>query len=852
MLEQGGPMNNNVRKGDFSEQDHMLFDRKGPNHGVVNGRLGSGASTEDDTRSNKAVEIHQSFQISQQPPKGRVIGWERFLPVRSIKVLLVEDDDSTRHIVCALLRNCSYEVTAVSNGLQAWTALGDPGNHIDLVLTEVAMPILSGIGLLLKIMNHRTLKNIPVIMMSSHDAMGIVFKCLSKGAADFLVKPIRRNELKNLWQHVWRRCHSSSGSVSGSESGTYARKSSKSRSNDAPQNSSDSCDENDLGNRSVQDGSDNGSGTQSSWTKCVAQVGSPHPASPDKQFVEATDSTCAQVIHTKPEKLSSRWAHATEKECHELIDDHLDNAAMGKDLAIGISLNLQMEHPLELSSKPIDIFKMSDVDGKQLDKGHSNLYKKGQPEYDIEKTRTQEDQAMNAVDVADSSSRQAGSRDLNSSYGFFGFSQTKASCNFKQYPSLELTLKSLEDVRDAKNDTGDACNVLRHSDLSAFSRYNTASSANQSWHNDKTAYLDLEVMGSNLGNSFFACEGKTAFVYPPQIPLTNAATSDQRRVFSTKPQTLAKPYVICSSYQTQTGNLGRCSPLDNSSMALNTDTAYDFPSHSNGTPPNQQSNGSNNMNDIASTNTYLSTKPETFDQDPEPVRGVGFFNSSALQTLQNSSISPSQKKIYVQEESAETIKGQVRCSEQVLQVKHNYFKIHHYNRIAHKATPDQRSDPNDPLLKSLTTAAKQCVSSNALGGPSESNSADFGMNGNAVETDHDGNRQDGSTNTLAIRAINVKNGNVTAGIGVGGINGRNIGNGVDEGRIALREAALTKFRQKRKERCFDKKVRYHNRKKLAEQRPRIRGQFVRHILPGEEKDKQVNVVSVDNSSNVPQ
>ncbi|KAE9620528.1 putative response regulator and transcription factor RR-A-type family [Lupinus albus] len=759
-------MNNNVRKGDFSEQDHMLFDRKGPNHGVVNGRLGSGASTEDDTRSNKAVEIHQSFQISQQPPKGRVIGWERFLPVRSIKVLLVEDDDSTRHIVCALLRNCSYEVTAVSNGLQAWTALGDPGNHIDLVLTEVAMPILSGIGLLLKIMNHRTLKNIPVIMMSSHDAMGIVFKCLSKGAADFLVKPIRRNELKNLWQHVWRRCHSSSGSVSGSESGTYARKSSKSRSNDAPQNSSDSCDENDLGNRSVQDGSDNGSGTQSSWTKCVAQVGSPHPASPDKQFVEATDSTCAQVIHTKPEKLSSRWAHATEKECHELIDDHLDNAAMGKDLAIGISLNLQMEHPLELSSKPIDIFKMSDVDGKQLDKGHSNLYKKGQPEYDIEKTRTQEDQAMNAVDVADSSSRQAGSRDLNSSYGFFGFSQTKASCNFKQYPSLELTLKSLEDVRDAKNDTGDACNVLRHSDLSAFSRYNTASSANQ----------------------------------------------------------------------TQTGNLGRCSPLDNSSMALNTDTAYDFPSHSNGTPPNQQSNGSNNMNDIASTNTYLSTKPETFDQDPEPVRGVGFFNSSALQTLQNSSISPSQKKIYVQEESAETIKGQVRCSEQVLQVKHNYFKIHHYNRIAHKATPDQRSDPNDPLLKSLTTAAKQCVSSNALGGPSESNSADFGMNGNAVETDHDGNRQDGSTNTLAIRAINVKNGNVTAGIGVGGINGRNIGNGVDEGRIALREAALTKFRQKRKERCFDKKVRYHNRKKLAEQRPRIRGQFVRHILPGEEKE----------------
>lgn len=56
-----------------------------------------------------------------------------------------------------------FTVTAVSNGLQAWKILEDPGNHIDLVLTEVAMPILSGIGLLCKIMSHKTLKNIPVI-----------------------------------------------------------------------------------------------------------------------------------------------------------------------------------------------------------------------------------------------------------------------------------------------------------------------------------------------------------------------------------------------------------------------------------------------------------------------------------------------------------------------------------------------------------------------------------------------------------------------------------------------------------------------------------------------------------------
>ncbi|RDX70890.1 Two-component response regulator-like APRR7, partial [Mucuna pruriens] len=211
------PMKNNVGKRGLAKQNHMFFNKKSLNNEVVNGGVGSGSSTEDDTRFNKRtkdgnnglkglIQIHGGLQISQQPPQGSIICWERFLHVRSIKVLLVEDDDSTRHVV--------YEVSAVSSGLQAWKILEDPGNHIDLVLTEVAMPILSGIGLLCKIMSHKTLKNIPVIMMSSHDSMGIVFKCLSKGAVDFLVKPIRRNELKNLWQHVWRRCHSNGDSDS--------------------------------------------------------------------------------------------------------------------------------------------------------------------------------------------------------------------------------------------------------------------------------------------------------------------------------------------------------------------------------------------------------------------------------------------------------------------------------------------------------------------------------------------------------------------------------------------------------------------------------------------------------------
>ncbi|GAA0141434.1 winged helix/forkhead transcription factor [Lithospermum erythrorhizon] len=212
------------------------------------------------------MPVQTTLQQQPQGSQSSVVRWERLLPLKSLKILLVENDDSTRHVVSALLRNCSYEVTAVANGLEAWSILEDLTNHIDLILAEMDMPYLSGIALLLKVMNHKTCKNIPVIMMSSDDSMGIVFKSLSKGAVDFLVKPIRKNELKNLWQHVWRRCQSSSGS--GSESGIRTQKSIKPTGNKASENDTDRTDEDVNGSfeLNARDGSDNGSGIQVRYT----------------------------------------------------------------------------------------------------------------------------------------------------------------------------------------------------------------------------------------------------------------------------------------------------------------------------------------------------------------------------------------------------------------------------------------------------------------------------------------------------------------------------------------------------------------------------------------------------------
>ncbi|CAD5167090.1 unnamed protein product [Musa acuminata subsp. malaccensis] len=166
---------------------------------------GGGSRDADD-----AVRTGESAAVGAGPRSElQVVRWERFLPRRSLRILVVEHDDSTRHIVMALLRKCSYNVVAVADGLKAWEVLKEKRYNFDLVLTEVDIPSLSGIELLSKIMAAEQCKNIPVIMMSSRDSISVVHKCMLNGAVDFLVKPVRKNELRNLWQHVWRRRWSS-------------------------------------------------------------------------------------------------------------------------------------------------------------------------------------------------------------------------------------------------------------------------------------------------------------------------------------------------------------------------------------------------------------------------------------------------------------------------------------------------------------------------------------------------------------------------------------------------------------------------------------------------------------------
>lgn len=136
-----------------------------------------------------------------------------------LKVLVVDDDLMCLKVVSAMLKRCNYEVNTVSNGQQALMDLREKQgsmNQYDLVLSDVYMPDMDGFKLLESIGLEL---EVPVIMMSSDSDTNVVLRGVTHGAVDFLIKPVRIEELKNVWQHVIRRRSVSFSRCTADESG---------------------------------------------------------------------------------------------------------------------------------------------------------------------------------------------------------------------------------------------------------------------------------------------------------------------------------------------------------------------------------------------------------------------------------------------------------------------------------------------------------------------------------------------------------------------------------------------------------------------------------------------------------
>ena len=110
-------------------------------------------------------------------------------------ILIIDDTNSVRQQILDILQgtdlfNAYFEA---GNGLEGLKILLN--EKIDIVLCDVEMPGMDGFKFLAMVNAREDLQDIPVLLLTSHEAMETKVKGLEQGASDYLTKPFSPEEL---------------------------------------------------------------------------------------------------------------------------------------------------------------------------------------------------------------------------------------------------------------------------------------------------------------------------------------------------------------------------------------------------------------------------------------------------------------------------------------------------------------------------------------------------------------------------------------------------------------------------------------------------------------------------------
>ena len=119
----------------------------------------------------------------------------------SYKILVTDDEENIRNLLCETLRLSGYSPTPAQSGTEALTLIKNM--KFDLVLLDINMPVVNGFMVLEKIRSSNS--NLPVIMLSARADKSDVVAGLRDGADDYVSKPFSIEELITRVSTVLRR-----------------------------------------------------------------------------------------------------------------------------------------------------------------------------------------------------------------------------------------------------------------------------------------------------------------------------------------------------------------------------------------------------------------------------------------------------------------------------------------------------------------------------------------------------------------------------------------------------------------------------------------------------------------------
>ncbi len=119
----------------------------------------------------------------------------------AVTVLVVDDEAHMRRVLEIMLKQLGHRVLIAGEGAQALDVIDR--EKVDLVLTDLRMPVLDGIGLL-SAMASRSM-NVPAIVMTAQGSIATAVEAMKLGAQDYLLRPFDMDVLELSIQRVLSR-----------------------------------------------------------------------------------------------------------------------------------------------------------------------------------------------------------------------------------------------------------------------------------------------------------------------------------------------------------------------------------------------------------------------------------------------------------------------------------------------------------------------------------------------------------------------------------------------------------------------------------------------------------------------
>jgi len=110
------------------------------------------------------------------------------------RIILADDDAAMRDLLRHALETDGHMLNVFSDGGEALAAYGDQHEEIDLVITDIDMPVLDGIGFARKIVE--TAPDTPIIMMSALDAELERAAAIGGARVEVMSKPFTLEEFR--------------------------------------------------------------------------------------------------------------------------------------------------------------------------------------------------------------------------------------------------------------------------------------------------------------------------------------------------------------------------------------------------------------------------------------------------------------------------------------------------------------------------------------------------------------------------------------------------------------------------------------------------------------------------------